>query len=115
MAITLYGISNCDTVAKARRWLEGRGVVYTFHDYKKQGPESAKLFQWIGEAGLDKVLNRAGTTFKKLAPSDKANIDDEKAIAIMMANPSCIKRPILEKDGKLLALGFKPAEWDSAV
>jgi Spx/MgsR family transcriptional regulator len=114
MAITLYGIANCDTVAKARRWLEERGVVYTFFDYKKQGPGSTKLFQWIGEVGLDKVLNRAGTTFKKLAPSDKADIDEEKAVAIMLASPSCIKRPILEKDGKLLAVGFKSAEWDGA-
>ena len=108
MAVILYGISNCDTVARARRWLEGRGVIYAFHDYKKQGADGTRLMQWIGEAGLDKVLNRAGTTFRKLAASDKADIDDEKAVALMMANPSCIKRPIVEKDGK-------PAEWDEVL
>ena len=115
MAVILYGISNCDTVAKARRWLEGRGVNYAFHDYKKQGADGAKLIQWIAEVGLDKVLNRSGTTFKKLAPADKADIVDDKAVAIMMANPSCIKRPILERDGKLIAAGFKTAEWDEAL
>ncbi|MBD3734766.1 MAG: arsenate reductase, partial [Sphingopyxis sp.] len=91
MAIEFYGIPNCDTVKKARVWLDAKGIAYTFHDYKKEGADPEKLAAWIDAAGLDKVLNRAGTTFRKLPDADKADLDAEKAIALMVANPSMIK------------------------
>jgi arsenate reductase (glutaredoxin) len=112
--LTLYGIPNCDTVKKARVWLDSNGLGYTFHDYKKAGADPAKIAEWIAAAGLDKVLNRAGTTFKKLPDADKADIDAAKATALMAANPSCIKRPIVEHPGGLL-VGFKPDEWQAAL
>lgn len=114
MNLILYGIPNCDTVKKARTWLDGRGLAYTFHDYKKAGADTAKLADWCDTAGWDKVLNRAGTTFKKLPDTDKADLDQAKAVAIMAANPSCIKRPIVEHPGGLL-VGFKEAEWAAAL
>ncbi len=114
MTLTLYGIPNCDTVKKARTWLDAKGLGYTFHDYKKAGADPARIAQWIAAAGLDKVLNRAGTTFKKLPDADKADIDAAKAAALMAANPSCIKRPIVEHPGGLL-VGFKPDEWQAAL
>lgn len=110
----LYGIPNCDTVKKARTWLDGQGLAYTFHDYKKAGADTAKLAAWCEAAGWEKVLNRAGTTFKKLPDADKADLDAAKAVAVMAANPSCIKRPILEHPGGLL-VGFKPDEWAAAL
>jgi len=110
----LYGIPNCDTVKKARTWLGGQGLAYTFHDYKKAGADPAKLAAWCEAAGWEKVLNRAGTTFKKLPDADKADLDAAKAVAVMAANPSCIKRPILEHPGGLL-VGFKPDEWAAAL
>lgn len=110
MSLILYGIPNCDTVKKARTWLDGRGIAYTFHDYKKAGADAGKLAAWCAAAGWEKVLNRAGTTFKKLPDADKADLDQAKAVAVMTANPSCIKRPILEHPGGLL-VGFKEAEW----
>ncbi|MDE2561927.1 MAG: arsenate reductase [Sphingomonadales bacterium] len=114
MTITLYGIPNCDTVKKARAWLDGKGLAYTFHDYKKQGADAGKLADWVAAAGWEKVLNRAGTTFRKLPEADKADIDAAKAVAVMLANPSCIKRPIVELPGGLL-VGFKPDEWAAAL
>ena len=114
MTITFYGIPNCDTVKKARDWLEGKGITYAFHDYKKQGADAAKIAGWIEAAGWEKVLNRAGTTFKKLPDTDKQGIDAKKAAALMAANPSCIKRPVLEHPGGLL-VGFKPDEWEAAL
>ena len=114
MSLILYGIPNCDTVKKARTWLEARGIAYTFHDYKKAGADAAKLAEWCAAAGWDKVLNRAGTTFKKLPDADKANVTEKKAIALMMAQPSMIKRPVLDVGGKLL-VGFKPAEYEKAL
>lgn len=114
MNLILYGIPNCDTVKKARTWLDGRGLAFTFHDYKKAGADTAKLAGWCDTAGWDKVLNRAGTTFKKLPDADKADLDQAKAVAIMAANPSCIKRPIVEHPGGLL-VGFKEAEWAAAL
>ena len=95
-------------------WLEGRGIAYAFHDYKKQGAEAAIIARWVEVAGWERVLNRAGTTFKKLADTDKADIDAAKAVALMAANPSCIKRPVLEHPGGLL-VGFKPDEWEAAL
>ena len=114
MTITLYGIPNCDTVKKARNWLEAQGLAYAFHDYKKAGADAGKLAAWCDAAGWDKVLNRAGTTFRKLPDADKADLDQTKAIAVMLANPSCIKRPILEHPGGLL-VGFKEADWAAAL
>lgn len=111
MTITLYGIPNCDTVKKARVWLTGRGVEFAFHDYKRAGADAAQIARWVETAGWDKVLNRAGTTFKKLPEGDKTDLDAAKAVAIMAANPSAIKRPIVEQDGVLIAVGFKEAEW----
>lgn len=113
MTITLYGIPNCDTVKKARGWLDEHGLAYTFHDYKKQGADPVRLRDWVEQAGWEKVLNRAGTTFRKLPDADKAGLDAAKAVAIMAANPSCIKRPIVEHDGSLL-VGFRPDEWAQA-
>jgi arsenate reductase (glutaredoxin) len=107
MSITLYGIPNCDTVKKARVWLDGRGIAYAFHDYKKAGADAAKLAAWCDAAGWEVVLNRAGTTFKKLADSDKAEMTQAKAIALMMEQPSMIKRPVVEYPGGIL-VGFKP-------
>lgn len=114
MTITLYGIPNCDTVKKARNWLEAQGLAYAFHDYKKAGADAGKLAEWCAAAGWDKVLNRAGTTFRKLPDAEKADLDQAKAIAVMLANPSCIKRPILEHPGGLL-VGFKEADWAAAL
>ena len=110
MSVTLYGIPNCDTVKKARDWLDARGFAYAFHDYKKAGADPAKLAKWCDVVGWEKVLNRAGTTFKKLPDTDKAGLDQAKVVAVMAANPSCIKRPIVELTGRLL-VGFKPDEW----
>jgi arsenate reductase len=114
VSLTLYGIPNCDTVKKARTWLDGRGIAYTFHDYKKAGADAGKLAAWCHAAGWDKVLNRAGTTFKKLPEEDKADLDQVKAVAVMAANPSCIKRPIVEHPGGIL-VGFKEAEWAAVL
>lgn len=107
MTITLYGIKNCDTMKKARVWLDGADVDYAFHDYKSAGVTRDKLAQWCGTLGWETVLNRAGTTFKKLPAADKADLDEAKAIALMLAQPSMIKRPVLEANGQTLA-GFKP-------
>lgn len=112
MTITLYGIPNCDTVKKARTWLAGKGIAYTFHDYKKQGADPARIAGWIAAAGLDKVVNRAGTTFRKLSVQDQAALGGTSAPEVLAANPSVIKRPIVEHPGGLL-VGFKEAEWTS--
>jgi arsenate reductase (glutaredoxin) len=114
MSLTLYGIPNCDTVKKARTWLDARGLAYTFHDYKKAGADPARLAAWCQAAGWEKVLNRAGTTFRKLPDADKAGLDEARAIALMAANPSAIRRPVLEHAGGLL-VGFKPDEWEGAL
>lgn len=110
MTIAFYGIPNCDTVKKARKWLEARGLDYTFHDYKKEGADPAKLESWVAAVGWEKVLNRAGTTFRKLPDEDKADLDAAKAVQIMEANPSTIKRPVVEHAGGIL-VGFKEADW----
>lgn len=110
----LYGIPNCDTVKKARIWLDARALSYTFHDYKKAEANAAQLARWCDAAGWEKVVNRAGTTFRKLPDADKVGLDQVKAIALMAANPSCIKRPIVEHPGGLL-VGFKPDEWEAAL
>ena len=114
MTVTLYGIPNCDTVKKARVYLDARGVGYHFHDYKKAGVDAADLKRWAKQVGWEVLLNKAGTTFKKLPDADKAGIDEAKAIALMQANPSMIKRPVVEGGAKLL-VGFKPEIYDAAT
>jgi arsenate reductase (glutaredoxin) len=111
--ITLYGIPNCDTVKKARSWLEAHGITYSFHDYKKQGASVADLMRWCEAFGWEKVLNRAGTTFRKLDAADTANLTETKAITLMQAQPSLIKRPIVEGDGVQL-IGFQDAKYQQA-
>ena len=110
MTVTIYGIKNCDTMKKAFTWLDGRGVGYEFHDYKKAGVTTAQLTKWCRAAGWQAVLNRAGTTFRKLADADKEALTQDKAIALMLAQPSMIKRPILETGGKL-EIGFTPERY----
>lgn len=110
MTITLYGIRNCDTMKKAWTWLDARGIAYGFHDYKKQGIDRATLEGWIGKVGWERLLNRAGTTFKKLPDADKQGLDQDKAIMLMLAQPSMIKRPVLDVDGQL-TVGFKPESY----
>lgn len=105
--ITMYGIRACDTIKKARNWLEARGVVYAFHDYKAEGIDAATLARWSAELGWDKLLNRAGTTFRKLPEADREGLDEARAIALMVAQPSMIKRPLLDLGDRRL-LGFKP-------
>ncbi|MGD9803138.1 MAG: ArsC family reductase [Hyphomicrobiaceae bacterium] len=114
MSLTLYGISNCDTVKKARMWLDTNGIAYTFHDYKKAGVTAEALRGWCDQAGWEVVLNRAGTTFRKLPDASKADLDQSKAIALMVAHPSMIKRPIVEYPSGLL-IGFKEPQWQSAL
>jgi len=111
---TLYGIPNCDTVKKARTWLAEQGVAFDFHDYKKAGVPEAALRGWVDRLGWETLLNRAGTTFRKLPDADKGDLDAEKAIALMLANPSTIKRPVLVQGDTLLA-GFKPDTYLAAV
>ncbi|SSC70450.1 unnamed protein product [Ciceribacter sp. T2.26MG-112.2] len=107
MAAMIYGIKNCDTMKKARLWLDEHGVDYAFHDYKASGIDREHLERWCTDAGWETVLNRAGTTFRQLPNEAKADLDPEKAISLMLAQPSMIKRPVLEANGKLL-IGFKP-------
>jgi arsenate reductase len=107
MGITIYGIKNCDTMKKARAWLDGHRIAYDFHDYKTAGIEKSKLKQWSDELGWEMLLNRAGTTFKKLPEADKEGLTEAKAIALMLAQPSMIKRPVLDLGAKRL-VGFKP-------
>jgi arsenate reductase len=112
-AITIYGIKTCDTMKKARTWLDARGVAYEFHDYKSKGVERSQLESWARKVGWEILLNRAGTTFRALADNDKAGLTEKKAIALMQAQPSMIKRPVLDAGGKLL-VGFKPDDYAEA-
>ncbi len=109
--IVIYGIKNCDTMKKARAFLDAKGVVYDFHDYKTAGIEPAKLKAWAKDVGWEKLLNRAGTTFRKLPEADREGLTEAEAIALMAAQPSMIKRPVLETGGALLA-GFKPEDYE---
>jgi len=113
MSITLYGIKACDTMKKARSWLDEQGVSYAFHDYKAVGIDQAHLQKWCVEHGWQIVLNRAGTTFRKLDDAQKADLDEEKAISLMLAQPSMIKRPVLDLGGRSL-VGFKPDIYAAA-
>ena len=106
----IYGIKNCDTMKKARTWLDGHKVDYSFHDYKASGIDKPTLESWTKKVGWEILLNRAGTTFRKLPDADKGDLTEKKAIALMLAQPSMIKRPVLEAKGKL-TVGFKPEEY----
>jgi arsenate reductase len=108
--ITIYGIKNCDTMKKARAWLDEHKIAYRFHDYKTQGIDKATLDAWVKAVGWEALLNRAGTTFRKLPDADKTALSAPKAIALMLAQPSMIKRPVLTGKAKL-AVGFKPESY----
>src|SRR5215469_5824632 len=110
MAVTIFGIKNCDTMKKARAWLDGHKVDYDFHDYKSEGIDRPTLEGWVKKLGWDVLLNRAGTTFRKLPDADKEGLNEKKAIALMLAQPSMIKRPVLEAKGKL-TVGFRPEDY----
>jgi len=114
MTPVLYGIPNCDTVKKARVWMDQSGLAWTFHDYKKAGIDEARLRGWVDQVGWETLLNRAGTTFRKLPDADKANLNADKAVALMLAQPSMIKRPVVETGDGLL-VGFRPEAWKAAL
>lgn len=114
MSTTIYGIKNCDTMKKARTWLDGKGVAYGFHDYKSLGIDRERLERWADLAGWETLLNRAGTTFRNLAAEDRQDIDRDKAIALMLAHPSMIKRPVLEH-GDTITVGFKPEIYEDRL
>ncbi|WP_370301514.1 ArsC family reductase [Alkalimarinus coralli] len=109
----MYGIKNCDTIKKARKWLDEKGIGYTFHDYKKDGTNEALFQDWLSSLGWEAVINRRGTTWRKLSEEQKSSMDNSSALAVMMENPSIIKRPLLEHEGKRI-LGFKAEEYESA-
>jgi arsenate reductase len=113
-AVTIYGIKNCDTMKKARAWLDARGVAYAFHDYKAVGIERGTLQGWARAVGWETLLNRAGTTFRKLPDTDKSALTETKAIALMVGQPAMIKRPVLDVDGTLI-VGFKPDSYATAL
>ena len=110
----MYGIPNCDTVKKARVWLDQNGVAFTFHDYKKGGIDETSLRRWIGEHGWQTVLNRAGTTFRALPDAKKVDLDDDKAVALILEQPSMIKRPVLDMGDRRI-VGFKPEIYEAAL
>lgn len=112
--VTIYGIKVCDTMKKARAWLDAHDIAYTFHDYKVQGIERGLLEEWVRVVGWEKLLNRAGTTFRKLPDADKTGLDEAKAVSLMLAQPSMIKRPVLDASGTLI-LGFKPDTYERAL
>jgi len=115
MSITIYGIKNCDTMKRARAWLEQRRVDYSFHDYKASGIERERLEGWCKKVGWETLLNRNGTTFSQLADKDKTGIDAKKAMALMLAQPSMIKRPVLDLGGGKLIVGFTPELYRDAL
>ncbi|MBQ1540424.1 MAG: ArsC family reductase [Caulobacteraceae bacterium] len=112
-AVAIYGIKACDTMKKARAWLEANGVAYVFHDYKVEGIAADRLAAWADKAGWEVLLNRSGTTFRKLPEADRVDIDRDRALTLMAAQPSMIKRPVLDIDGELL-VGFKPDAYAKA-
>ena len=114
MKITVYGIKNCDTMKKARAWLDAKGVPYAFHDYKVEGIDRPRLEAWTRAVGWETLLNRAGTTFRNLPDAARENLDRDKAIALMLDQPSMIKRPVLDLDGRLL-VGFKPETYAESM
>jgi Spx/MgsR family transcriptional regulator len=112
--IDFYGIPGCDTVKKARAWLDAHGIAYVFHDYKKEGADPKRLERWVAAKGWETLLNRRGTTFRQLSEADKTDIDAAKAVRLMLAQPSLIKRPVVEYPGGLL-VGFDPEAWARAL
>lgn len=108
--VTIYGIKNCDTMKKARAWLDQNGVAYAFHDYKAAGIDRARLERWARAVGWETLVNRAGTTFRKLPEKDRDGLDQGRAIALMLAQPSMIKRPVLDVGGEII-VGFKPETY----
>lgn len=114
MTVTIYGIKACDTMKKARAWLDGHGVAYAFHDYKAAGIDRTRLERWCKAVGWATVLNRAGTTFRGLPEADRQDLDTAKAIALMLARPSMIKRPVLELAGGRILVGFEPETYAAA-
>jgi len=115
MPITIYGIKNCETMKKARAWLDQHGVDYAFHDYKASGIDPDRLERWSKRVGWETLLNRSGTTFRKLPERDRVAIDAKKAVALMLAQPSMIKRPVLDLGGGKLLVGFKPELYEEAL
>jgi len=115
MPITIYGIKNCDTMKKARAWLDKRGIDYAFHDYKIAGIARAKLETWAKKVGWETLINRAGTTFRKLPDKDKGGLTEKKAIVLMLKQPSMIKRPVLELGGGKVLVGFKAEQYGAAI
>jgi len=115
MTVTIYGIKNCDTMKKARAWLDKHRVDYAFHDYKASGIERAQLQRWCQKVGWETLLNRAGTTFRKLPEADKDGLSEKKALALMLAQPSMIRRPVLDLGGGKLLVGFKPDAYSAAL
>ena len=113
-AMILYGIRNCDTVRKARAWLDAHGIAYDFHDYKGAGIDAPRLRAWAGELGWERLLNRAGTTFRKLPEADKEGLDESKAIALMLARPAMIRRPVLDL-GDRRVVGFDARAYEDAL
>jgi arsenate reductase len=115
MAITIYGIKNCDTMKKARAWLDKNKIEYAFHDYKAAGIDRDRLERWSKKVGWETLLNKAGTTFKKLPEKDREDVTEKKAIVLMLAQPSMIKRPVLDLGGGKLLVGFKPEIYGAAI
>ena len=116
MTIHLYGIPNCDSVRKARKWLDAQNRDYAFHDYKKDGVDRDALERWADSCGWEVLLNRHGTTFRKLPDADKIDIDRARALALMEAHPSLIKRPVVTRDDSdRVLVGFAPSEWENAL
>lgn len=114
MTTTMYGITTCDTIKKARVWMESHGVAYRFHDYRAEGIDADRLNGWVGKVGWEKLLNKASTTFRELPDQDKQGLDEKKAKALMLAKPTMIKRPVLEVGDRIL-VGFKPDVYAEAV
>ena len=113
MTVTIYGIKACDTMKKARVWLDQHGVAYAFHDYKAVGIDRARLQAWAGQVGWEVLLNRSGTTFRALPDDKKQGLDQDKAVCLMLEQPSMIKRPVLDLGDRLL-VGFKPEAYAAA-
>lgn len=111
MALVIYGISNCDTVKKARRWLDEHGVAHRFHDFRKDGLDAARLQGWIDALGWEKLLNKSGTTFRKLPDAEKDGLDAAKAKALMLDQPAMIRRPVVEEPGGDVSVGFSADDW----
>ncbi|WP_353200024.1 arsenate reductase [Sandarakinorhabdus sp.] len=113
MAVRMFGIANCDTIKRAKTWLSEHGIAYDFQDYKKSGVDATALRGWVSELGWEVLLNKAGTTFRALSDAEKQDLGTEKAIRLMLAYPSMIKRPVLHH-GNSLIVGFKPELYEKA-